>query len=102
MDVTENSPRLELYPVAKSFELVTGRRPSSATIARWISKGLKGNRLVAPLYLGRRCCTVQTAREFLAATCNQTPSGGAPVARTNRAADAAANAAELALERAGA
>jgi hypothetical protein len=92
-----------LLPVAEAFERVTGKRPSAASWNRWRLRGLRGIHLPTTLYLGKRMCSIRTARDFLEQSTRASGDQVDPVeSRTNRQRDASINSAERELEQAGA
>ena len=54
-----------LHPISTVVERLTGRRPSPATVWRWLRKGVRGAKLNAVLCGGKWLCTEQDFRLFL-------------------------------------
>jgi len=98
-EITSSEERL--HPVAKAFEIITGRRPAPATCFRWRTRGLKGIRLETALYLGQQMIPLRAAREFLDATSGASEHTETPQSRTPRAKEAAIAKAERMLKELG-
>lgn len=64
---TEASPTA-LLPCVDAVEIVTRRRMHKKTVLRWNLKGVRGVRLESVILGGRRVCTVDQVKRFIAAT----------------------------------
>ena len=54
-----------LRPIPQQAERLTGKRPSPATVWRWLRKGCRGVKLNALMLGGQWLCTEDDFREFL-------------------------------------
>jgi hypothetical protein len=79
---------LNLVPISVLAERLIGKRPSPATVWRWMRKGSRGSRLTATMVMGRWCCTDEQFKQFLAGTSASQPTAE-PVAADDRALKAA-------------
>ena len=77
--LTENT--ISLREAARLFP----RRPSTATIWRWVYSGVRGIRLESLVCGGRRYTSAEAVRRFLAATNGAISPGGAQSPKRNAA-----------------
>ncbi len=90
----------KLLPLAAAVDEATGQRPHPSTLHRWRLRGISGVKLETVRVGGRRMCTVDSVRRFLAGVTSATD--GEPVqARTPRQRERAIDRAEDELARQG-
>ena len=95
-----NEEKLLSLPAA--VEAATGQRPHPSTLHRWRLRGVKGVKLETVRCGGKRLCSVESVRRFLAGVTEATdgPQPSTP-ARTSRQRAAAIKRAEAELDAAG-
>jgi hypothetical protein len=90
----------KLYPLPVAYEKATGVRPHLSTCHRHRIRGINGVRLTTVKLGGRRLCSAEAVRRFLAAVTEATD-GPAITPRTNRQREASVSKAERELDRDG-
>ncbi len=90
----------KLLSLPAAVEAATGQRPHPSTLHRWRLRGIAGVRLETVRCGGKRLCSVEAVRRFLADVTAATDGASTP-ARTSRQRQAAIDRAEAELDAAG-
>jgi hypothetical protein len=93
-------PSEKLLTITEATKRFPGRRPSTATIWRWLKAGCRGVVLESILIGGRRYTSTEAIDRFIVRT-TAAAAGEQPAARTPKQREQAVGAAERELEAAG-